>query len=107
MLAGAWGNIVRLEHANQARAAGRYDEARASIIEVLHRRHKRADSSIDVNDVIAMLGICEIAAGEYGRGVALRGITANVEGPIGTVHMPDVRVEAPIYLERARAALGR
>ena len=28
------------------------------------------------------------------------------EGPIGTVHIPEVRVEAPGYLERARAALG-
>jgi predicted ATPase/transcriptional regulator with XRE-family HTH domain len=100
--AGTWATIVRLEHANQARAAGRFDEARASIIDVL-----RADlGSIDVIEVVAMLGVCEIAAGAHARGVILLGAASNVEGPIGTVHMPDVRVEAPIYLERARAALG-
>jgi hypothetical protein len=27
-------------------------------------------------------------------------------GPIGTVHISEVRVEAPVYLERTRAALG-
>ena len=31
---------------------------------------------------------------------------ARGEGPIGTVHMPDVRAEAPGFLERARLALG-
>ena len=34
------------------------------------------------------------------------GAGAGAEGLIGTVHMPDVRAEAPGFLERARAALG-
>jgi hypothetical protein len=32
---GYWASTVRLEHANQARAAGRFDEARARITDVL------------------------------------------------------------------------
>jgi hypothetical protein len=28
------------------------------------------------------------------------------EGPIGIVHMSDIRVEVPIYLEQARTAPG-
>jgi predicted ATPase/DNA-binding XRE family transcriptional regulator len=103
--AGVWANFMRLENANQARAAGRFDEARASIIDVLRGGHRGADLT-SANDVLAMLGICEIAAGAYARGVNLLGAASNVEGPIGTVHMPDVRLEAPIHLERAHAALG-
>ena len=102
---GAWDNLARLEHANQARAAGRFDEARAGIVHVLRHGHQRADLG-SANEMIAMLGICEIAAGACARGVTLIGAASNVEGPIGTVHMPDVRVEAPIHLDRAREALG-
>jgi hypothetical protein len=58
------------------------------------------------NEMVAMLGICEIAAGAYPRGVTLLAAASNAEGPIGTVHMPDVRVEAPLHLDRARVALG-
>ena len=53
-----------------------------------------------------MLGICHIPAGAHARGVSLIALAANVEGPIGTVHMPDVRIEAPIHLRFARSALG-
>jgi non-specific serine/threonine protein kinase len=107
MWAGTWAHVVRLEHANQARAAGQFDEARAIITDGLRRRHQGVDRApVHVTDVIAMLGTCEIAAGAHARGVTLLGAASNDEGPIGTVQMPDVRVEAPIYLERARAALG-
>jgi hypothetical protein len=98
---------VRLEQGNQARAAGHFDEARASITEVLRRGRQRADfGSVYEDGVVAMLGICEIAAGAYARGVTILGAASNAKGPIGTVHTPDVRVEAPIHLERARTALG-
>jgi hypothetical protein len=38
--------------------------------------------------------------------VTLLAAAAGGAGPLGTVHMPDVRAEAPEHLERARAALG-
>jgi non-specific serine/threonine protein kinase len=100
-----WFMLMRPEYANQARATGRFDEARTGVIDVLRRGYQRADLG-SVNEMLAMLGICEIAAGAFARGVTLLGATSNVEGPIGTIHMPDVRVEAPIYLERAHTALG-
>ena len=53
-----------------------------------------------------MLGICHIATGAHARGVSLIALASNVEGPIGTIHMPDVRIEAPLYLRVARSALG-
>ena len=48
----------------------------------------------------------EVARGAPARGVTLLGAGAVGEGLIGTVHMPDVRAEAPGFLERARQALG-
>ncbi len=40
------------------------------------------------------------------RGVTLLAAGARSAGPIGTVHMPEVRAEAPGVLERGRQALG-
>jgi len=62
------------------------------------------DSSL--TETVAMLGICEIAAGVFARGVTLLAAASNVDGPIGTVHMPDVRVEAPVHMDLAHSALG-
>ena len=53
-----------------------------------------------------MAGLLAIAAGDAARGVALVAACAPPAGPIGTVHVPELRVEAPAFLERARAALG-
>ena len=55
---------------------------------------------------MCLAGLLEVARGAPARGVTLLGAGAVGEGPIGTVHMPDVRAEAPGFLERARAALG-
>ena len=48
----------------------------------------------------------EVARGAPARGVTLLGAGADGEGLIGTVHVPEVRAEAPGFLERARQTLG-
>ena len=53
-----------------------------------------------------MAGMLEIARGAAARGVTLIAACARGEGPIGNVHMPDARVEAPDFLEQARQTLG-
>ena len=53
-----------------------------------------------------MAGLLDIAAGDAARGVTLLAACAPPAGPIGTVHVPELRVEAPAFLARARAALG-
>jgi non-specific serine/threonine protein kinase len=96
--------IHRLALANLARAEGRFEEALGSIAGLLRDLRPRAEFGL--LEAIAMVGICHIAAGAHARGVSLIAFAANVEGPIGTVHMPDVRIEAPIHLRFARSALG-
>ena len=55
---------------------------------------------------MCLAGLLEVARGAPARGVTLLGAGAGGEGLIGTVHVPDVRAEAPGFLEQARAALG-
>lgn len=95
----------RLEEANLARAEGQFDEAQALILGFLRRLQERAEAGFG-REAVAMLGINEIAVGAYARGVILLGAASNLEGPIGTVHVPNLRIEAPVSLELARAALG-
>ena len=53
-----------------------------------------------------MAGQLAIAAGDAAQGVTLLAACAPPAGPIGTVHVPELRLEAPGFLARARAALG-
>ena len=55
---------------------------------------------------MCLAGLAEVARGAPARGVTLLGAGAVGEGLIGTVHVPQVRAEAPGFLERARVALG-
>src|SRR5262249_31175648 len=95
----------RLEEANLARAEGRLDEAQSLILGFLRRLHERAEVGLG-REAVATLGINEIAVGAYARGVTLLGAASNVEGPIRIVHVPNLRIEAPLNLGVARAALG-
>jgi non-specific serine/threonine protein kinase len=102
----AQGDLMRyLEEANLARAEGRFDEGRALILGFLRRLQERAEVGFG-REAMAMLGINDIAVGAYVHGVTLLGAASNVEGPISTVHIPNLRIEAPVNLELARAALG-
>src|SRR5262249_35105642 len=91
----------RVEAANLARAQGRFDEAQALILEFLPGSQEGAEVGFG-REGVATLGIDEIAAGAYARGVTLLGAASNVEGPIGIVHVPNLRIEAPVGLELAR-----
>jgi non-specific serine/threonine protein kinase len=97
--------LFQLEEANLARAEGRFDVARTSILEVLRQSQAQPETGLSA-EAVARLGMCEIAAGSYARGVTLLATASNVEGPLGTIHLPDLRFEAPIYLGQARTALG-
>ena len=91
--------------ANLARDEGRPDEARRLLAQSLDDLRRLGE----VGQLLAptgLAGLLEIAAGDPARGVALLAACAPPEGPIGTVHVPELRVEAPAFLERARAALG-
>jgi len=57
-------------------------------------------------DPVCMLAMVDIAAGDAVRGVTIIAACTPEDSPIGTIHVPEVRVEAPIFLERARAVLG-
>ena len=92
---------------NLARAEGRYEEAR-TLLHAQLRSLLRVGEVAVLADVAGMAGMLEVARGAPRRGVTILAACAGFggAGPIGTVHIPEVRVEAPGYLERARAALG-
>ena len=93
------------ELANIARAEGRLEEARAGMTDVLRTwLRRRFDAAL--GELLCMLAMVEIDRGELERGVRLIAACSRGPGPIGTIHVPDVRVEAPGYLARARAPLG-
>jgi hypothetical protein len=87
------------------RAEGRYAEARTHLHGALRAIRRRGEGGL-LRSAVCLAGLLEIARGVAARGVTLLAAGAGGEGPIGTVHMPDVRAEAPAHLERARAALG-
>ena len=91
--------------ANLARDEGRPDEARRLLAQSLAdlRRHGEVGP---LTDPSGMAGLLAFAAGDAARGVGLLAACAPPAGPIGTVHVPELRVEAPRFLERARATLG-
>jgi tetratricopeptide (TPR) repeat protein len=96
--------MLGLEQANQARAEGRFAEARNDILDTMRRFHDQSD--VTFTESLALLAMCDIEAGSAAAAVSLLAVLSNVEGPLGTVHFPSVRAEVPRYLEAARAALG-
>ena len=91
--------------ANLARDEGRLDEARRLLAQSLEDLRRLGEVG-QLSAPTCMAGLLDIAAGDAARGVALLAACAPPAGPIGTVHVPELRVEAPVFLERARAALG-
>ena len=53
-----------------------------------------------------MIAMVEIDRGSPSKGVRLMAACSHGAAPLGSIHVPDVRVEAPAYLARARQALG-
>jgi predicted ATPase len=100
----AW-ELMRAELANLARAEGRLDEARAGLVDVLRAAVGRG-FDVARGELLCMIAIVEIERGALAWGVSLVAAGDWGPGPIGTIHVPDVRVETPEYLARARAALG-
>jgi tetratricopeptide (TPR) repeat protein len=96
--------LVRVEEANIARAEGRLDEARAGLTEVLRRAVGHGFDAGSA-ELLCMIAMVEIERGALAEGVRLIACSHG-PGPLGTIHIPDVRVEAPAYLARARQALG-
>ena len=103
--AGTSQDLLVLELGSLARAEGRFDEARAHVHGALRRIHRRGEGGL-LRSAVCLASLLEVARGAPARGVTLLGAGAGAEGLIGTVHVPQVRVEAPVYLEQARAALG-
>ena len=99
-------DALALERANLARAEGRHGEARAQLHGALRRIHRRDEGAL-LRSAVCLAGFLEIARGAPARGVPLLAACARGEGPLGTVHMPEVRVEAPLFLEQARQTLGQ
>ena len=98
-------DLLALGLGSLARAEGRYAEARAHLHGALRRLHRRGEGAL-LRSAVCLAGLLEIARGAPARGVTLLGAGAGGEGLIGTVHVPDVRAEAPGFLERARQTLG-
>ena len=102
-----WQDLPALERGNLARAEGRHAEARTHLHGALRRLHRRGEGAL-LRSAVCMVGLAEVARGAPARGATLLGAGAGADGAgvIGTVHVPQVRAEAPGFLERARQALG-
>ena len=100
-----WQDLLALERGSLARAEGRHAEARDLLHGALRRLHRRGEGAL-LRSAVCQAGLAEVARGAPARGVTLLAAGAGAEGLIGTVHVPQVRAEAPGFLERARAALG-
>jgi hypothetical protein len=103
--AAGWPDQLALERGNLARAEGRYAAAGAHLHDALRRLHRRGEGT-RLRSAVCLAGFLAVARGQAARGVTLLAACARSEGPLGTVHMPAVRAEAPGFLERARQALG-
>jgi hypothetical protein len=109
----AWGQLFRFNFreparwalANLERDEGRPDQARGLLAQSLADLRRLGEVG-QLWAPICMAGLLDIAAGDAARGVALIAACAPPAGPIGTIHVPELRVEVPVFLERARAALG-
>ena len=91
--------------ANLARDEGRFAEAHRLLAHSLADLRRLGEVG-QLPAPTGMAGLLAIAAGDAARGVALVAAGAPPAGPIGTVHVPELRVEAPRFLEQARLALG-
>jgi predicted ATPase/DNA-binding CsgD family transcriptional regulator len=91
--------------ASIARDQGGFDEARRLLVHSLEDLRQHGEVG-QLSAPASMLGLLDIAAGHAERGVTIVAAFAPPTGPIGTVHVPELRLEAPIFLERARATLG-
>ena len=100
-----WQDLLALERGSLARAEGRHAAARAHLHGALRRLHRRGEGAL-LRSAVCLAGLAEVARGAPARGVTLLAAGAHGEGPLGTVHVPQVRAEAPGFLEQARAALG-
>ena len=94
---------TRAELANLTRDEGRPGEACAQLAACLIEAARGGDP---VAELLCMLGMAEIARGAVERGVSLIATGSPDGSPPGTIHMPGVRVEVPVFLARARSALG-
>ena len=103
--AGGSQDRLALERGSLARAEGRFDEARAHVHGALRRLHRRGEGAF-LGSAVCLAGMLEVARGAPARGVTLLGAGAGAAGLLGTLHMPDVRAEAPGFLAQARVALG-
>ena len=99
---------VDLGRANLARAEGEYDEAHSQLVDAL-RRMRAVGEGVGIRDVMAMFGMLEIARGATARGVTIIAAAGvwHPGRPMGTIHVPDVRIDGPRHLEMAREALGQ
>jgi predicted ATPase len=97
--------LVRAEEANIARAEGRLDEARAGLTELLRRAVGHGFDAGSA-ELLCMIAMVEIERGAAAEGVRLIAACSHGPGPLGSIHIPDVRVEAPEYLARARRSIG-
>jgi non-specific serine/threonine protein kinase len=91
--------------ANLARDEGRPDEARRLLVQSLDDLRRLGEVG-QLLAPTAMAGLLAIAAGDPACGVTIIAACAAPTGIIGTVHVPELRVEAPVFLARARASLG-
>ena len=96
---------LRWAIANLLRDEGHLDEARTTLAGALRTLRQRGEIGM-LADPVCMLAMVDIAAGDAVRGVTIIAACTPEDSPIGTIHVPEVRVEAPIFLERARAVLG-
>jgi hypothetical protein len=98
-------DLVALELGSLARAEGRFDAARTHLRGALRRIRRRGEGGL-LRSAACLAGLLEIARGAPARGVTLIAAGARGEGPLGTIHMPEVRAEVPGALAQARQTLG-
>jgi predicted ATPase/DNA-binding CsgD family transcriptional regulator/DNA-binding XRE family transcriptional regulator len=91
--------------ANLTRSEGRPEEARARLLDLLARA-RRDGGRGEILHLVCSLGLLALAAGDHASAVRLIAADATPEGLVGTVHTPDLRIEAEEGLARARVALG-
>jgi hypothetical protein len=97
--------LARIELGCVARDEGRFEEARTIMLDVIAQARRRGETAA-IAEMICMVAMLDIAARHALRGVRILSAVARIDGLIGTVHVPDVRHEAPLFLDRARVELG-
>jgi tetratricopeptide (TPR) repeat protein len=100
---GYW--MSRAALSNLLRSEGRRDEAQAAMSEQL-RSARREGNRVETLHQLVSLGILAIDESDFVRGTRLIATHSTPDGLVSTIHAPDLRVEGPAALERAREALG-